>query len=56
MDGAKIGHHAECSIRSCASSKTCPTCGQCSQLDTCEQVGELFKFVPDAKQNLLSLN
>jgi hypothetical protein len=54
--GAKIGHWSECAIRKCADSKGFRTCAECSQLESCDLVGPVFKFVPEALANLKSLN
>lgn len=54
--GVKIGHWSECKIRQCADSKGFITCAECDQLEKCELVAPIFKFVPEALTNLKSLN
>ena len=55
-EGVKIGHWGECKIRLCAVDKGYQTCGECDQLNTCELVGPVLKFLPEAIENLKSLN
>ena len=55
-EGAKIGHWSECKIRLCASGKGYKTCGECDQMTSCELVSPVFKFLPEAIDNLKSLN
>ena len=55
-DGAKIGHCAECHIRNCVISKGFQTCAECDKLENCPIVGGLHQFVPEALENLRSLN
>ncbi len=53
--GAKINHWAECQIRLCAIAKGYQTCGECGELETCTIIGPIFKFLPEALNNLKSL-
>jgi hypothetical protein len=55
-EGAKIGHWSMCQIRSCAESKGFDTCGECQDVETCEIISGVHKSVPEALQNLKSLN
>jgi hypothetical protein len=55
-DGAKIGHCDQCEIRNCVKSKNFDTCADCDKLDSCQIVGNLHKYVPEALENLKSLN
>jgi predicted nucleic acid binding AN1-type Zn finger protein len=55
-EGAKIGHCAECKIRICVIEKGFRTCSDCDLLGDCEVVGNMHKFVPEALNNLKSLN
>jgi len=55
-EGVKLAHCAECKIRTCAISKGFQTCGECSELDTCQIVAQVHQHVPDALSNLKSLN
>jgi hypothetical protein len=54
--GVKMGHWGECKIRLCAVEKGYQTCGECEQMNQCELVGQVFKFLPEAIENLRSLN
>jgi hypothetical protein len=54
--GVKFNHCSNCEIRQCADSKDFRTCAECSELETCDTVGGLHKFVPEALVNLKSLN
>jgi hypothetical protein len=56
IEGTKIGHWNECKIRLCASDKGYQTCGECGQMSSCELVSPVFKFLPEAVDNLKSLN
>ena len=53
--GVKFHHCSECEIRKCASDKGYKTCAECNQIETCTIVGNVFKFMPDALDNLKSL-
>lgn len=44
-----------CQIRKCVREKGFETCGDCSQIEACEQVGMILKSLPEAKANLQSL-
>lgn len=55
-EGVKIGHCAECSIRNCVQSKGFQTCNDCDQLESCDIVGPIIKYVPGTLENLHSLN
>lgn len=55
-EGAKFSHCAECEIRNCAISKGFNTCADCDKLEICDTLGNLVKFVPEALENLKSLN
>lgn len=54
--GVKFNHCSNCEIRKCADSKDFLTCAECAELETCAVVGGLHKFVPEALNNLKSLN
>jgi len=54
-EGLKIGHCAECEMRTCAHGKGFTTCAECDSFDSCETITGFHKFVPQAKENLLSL-
>jgi hypothetical protein len=54
--GVKFGHCAQCEIRNCVISKKNQTCADCEKMENCQIVGNIFKYVPDALENLKSLN
>lgn len=41
-----------CPIRKCVREKGYNTCADCVEIDTCGVVGQVFKNVPDARDNL----
>jgi hypothetical protein len=55
-EGVKFSHCSVCEIRNCAKAKGFSTCGECSEMLTCEIVAGVHRFVPDAIVNLKSLN
>lgn len=55
-DGAKFSHCAKCDIRNCAISKDFQTCADCDKLENCALLVNLHQFVPEALENLKSLN
>lgn len=55
-EGVKFGHCSMCEIRKCAQAKGFNTCGDCSELESCNIVAGVLKAVPDALANLRSLN
>jgi hypothetical protein len=55
-EGVKIGHCAECEIRNCAISKDFGTCADCDKMESCALLVNLHQFVPEALENLKSLN
>ncbi len=54
VEGVKIGHYYDCEICKCVKAKGFNTCGDCSELDTCQIVGFVLQQIPDAKANLTS--
>lgn len=54
--GVKFAHCAECAIRKCVQSNGFQTCAECKKLENCELTQSIHSFVPDAVQNLKSLN
>ncbi len=54
--GVKFEHCSQCEIRNCVISKGFKTCADCDQLESCSIVGNIHKYVPDALENLKSLN
>ncbi|MDP4290903.1 MAG: DUF3795 domain-containing protein [Bacteroidota bacterium] len=55
-EGAKFAHCYECEIRNCVTNKGYATCADCDSLESCQIVGEVLKFVPEALENLKKLN
>ncbi len=54
--GAKFGHCEKCEIRNCAISKDFQTCANCDKLDSCEVIKNMHQYVPEALENLRTLN
>ena len=54
--GVKLAHCELCGIRKCATSKNFRTCVECDTLESCDMVGKIHQFVPDALANLKGLN
>jgi hypothetical protein len=54
--GVKFGHCENCEIRKCAISKNYKTCAECDEMKSCAILGKLTQFVPEALDNLKSLN
>jgi hypothetical protein len=54
--GVKFSHCTQCEIRNCVMSKGFKTCADCDKLETCSIVGNIHQYVPEALQNLKSLN
>ena len=54
--GVKFGHCEVCEIRNCVKSKGFQTCADCDPLERCGIVGNVLQFVPEALENLKSLN
>lgn len=54
--GAKFLHCAECEIRNCVKAKGFETCGDCDKLESCVLLKNIIQFVPEALENLKSLN
>lgn len=55
-EGVKFNHCYNCEIRNCAKAKGFQTCAECDKLESCAIIGNLLKFVPEALNNLKSLN
>ncbi len=53
--GAKIGHCAECGMRTCSTKRGFATCAPCPDYGTCETLGAFLRQVPFAKANLDAL-
>ncbi len=54
-EGVKFGHCYQCEIRKCADIKGYITCAECIELDDCQIVAGVHKYVPEALQNLKQL-
>ncbi len=56
MEGGRvIGHCAECKIRLCAIDRSFKTCAECPDYASCEELANLFKMAPQARENLEAL-
>ena len=56
VKGAKFSHcETTCNIRKCVRSKGYSSCADCMEIDDCPIVGEIFRVVPDARENLRNL-
>ena len=55
-NGVHFGHCFECEIRICVKDKGFETCGDCSEMSTCQIVAGVHQYVPEAVTNLQSLN
>jgi len=55
-EGAKFSHCTVCEIRNCVKSKEFETCADCDEMETCNIVEAVHKYVPEAKENLRNLN
>ena len=52
-EGVKYLYCSElCPIRKCVKEKGYRTCAECAQIDTCEEVGQVFKNAPGSRDNL----
>jgi hypothetical protein len=54
--GVKIGHCEQCEIRKCALSKGFKTCADCDAMESCALLKNIFRFAPEALENLKALN
>jgi hypothetical protein len=53
IDGVKTPYcESLCTIRQCALSREIETCGECSEMDTCEKLGAIVRNNSDAYRNL----
>ena len=55
-EGVKFSHCSVCEIRNCVKAKGFNTCGDCPELESCNIVSGVHKFVPEALANLKNLN
>lgn len=56
QEGAKFTHCFQCEIRKCVAAKGFQTCSKCDQLKSCALVENIHKHIPEALENLRSLN
>jgi len=56
MEGVKFSFCGQCQIRDCVIAKGYETCGDCSEMATCEIVALVHKHAPEAIENLKRLN
>jgi hypothetical protein len=54
--GVKFNHCTECEIRNCAIAKGFNTCADCGELESCAIIKSVHQYVPEALENLKSLN
>lgn len=54
--GVKFAHCEACEIRNCVASNNFATCSECDKMETCTLLGNVLQFVPEALENLKSLN
>jgi hypothetical protein len=54
--GVKFSHCELCEIRNCVISKDFQTCADCDQLESCALLKNIHQYVPEALENLKSLN
>jgi hypothetical protein len=54
--GVKFRYCENCEIRTCATSKGFQTCADCDKMETCETLKNMHLYVPEALENLKSLN
>ncbi len=55
-EGVKFSHCSECEIRNCVKNKGFNTCGDCPEMQICDIVSAIHKYVPEAIANLRNLN
>ena len=54
--GVKLAHCAQCEIRKCVISKDFQTCAECDEMESCAILRNIYQYVPEALENLKSLN
>lgn len=55
-EGVKFSHCSQCEIRNCAKSKGFETCAHCDMLEGCVLLKDIHQYLPEALENLKSLN
>lgn len=56
VEGAKFSHCEVCEIRNCVTANNFQTCADCDKLESCSLVKNVHQYVPEALENLKSLN
>jgi len=56
VEGVKVRQCELCEIRNCVISKDFMTCADCDKMESCATLKNLHQYVPDALENLKSLN
>jgi hypothetical protein len=54
--GVKFEHCERCEIRNCVISNDLQTCADCDKMESCVTLRNVHQYVPDALENLKSLN
>ena len=55
-EGVKFSHCSQCEIRNCVKSKGFETCADCDRLESCVLLKDIHQYLPEALENLKSLN
>jgi hypothetical protein len=55
-EGVKFSHCSQCEIRNCVKSKGFATCADCDKLEGCVLLKNIHQYMPEALENLKSLN
>ena len=55
-EGVKFSHCSQCEIRHCVKSKGFETCADCDKLEGCVLLKDIHQYLPEALENLKSLN
>lgn len=54
--GVKFGHCEQCEIRKCALLNNFITCAECEKMENCITIKSVHQYVPEALENLRSIN
>lgn len=55
-EGVKFSHCSICEIRNCVKAKGYDTCADCKEMEICEIVSQVHKYMPEAIMNLKNLS
>lgn len=55
-EGVKFSYCGICEIRNCVKTRGFSTCGECQNIETCDIISAVHKYVPEALTNLRDLN